>query len=270
MRPAVIYARSAEYADAIRNADELIALPAFSKRKDEARTLAGIIEVPRGGRVFIKRTAPRSWLIGLLERITGSRAERAVSGARILEGANLPHPQMLAAMELRHFGAVRASFLMSEALEDADTLSRFALGPGGIKARDVRRRKRISDAVAALVRRCHDAGIYTRDLQETNIMVADDLAAGFKVYFLDLEDFRQSGKVPERQRLINLVHLDCSIGRFMCRASRLDFLYSYLGGRPERREARRIVHEILALRGQIEIRRRRRHQILSGQVRVRR
>jgi hypothetical protein len=270
MRPAVIYARCAGYADAIREAEALISSPAFSKRKDEARTLAGIAESPRCGRVFIKRTASRSWIAGLAERVSGSRAERAVSGGRILEGANLPHPRILAAMELRHFGAVRASCLMSEALEAADTLSRFALGPGGIKGRDVRRRKRISDAVAAVVRRCHDAGIYTRDLQETNIMVADDGAGGFHVYFIDLEDFRQSGKVPERQRLINLVHLDRSIGRFMSRASRLDFLYSYLGGRPERREARRIVNEILALRGRIEIRRQRRHQITSGQVRVRR
>jgi hypothetical protein len=270
MRPAVIYARAAEYADAIRNADAMLASPALSKRKDEARTLAGIVDAPRCGRVFIKRTASRSWLAGLLERVTGSRAGRAVSGARILEGANLPHPRMLAAMELRQFGAVRASYLMSEALEDADTLSRFALGPGEIKGRDVRRRKRISDAVAAVVRRCHDAGIYTRDLQETNIMVADDGAGGFKVYFIDLEDFRQSGVVPERLRLINLVHLDRSIGRFMCRASRLDFLYSYLGGRPKRREARRIVNEILTLRGRIELRRRRRHRILSDQIRVRR
>ncbi len=270
MRPAVIYARSAEYAAAIAKAETLIASPAFSKRKDEARTLAGVTEIPRCGRVFIKRTSSRSWLAGLLERTTGSRAERAVSGARILESANLPHPRMLAAMELRHFGAVRASFLMSEVLEDADTLSRFALGPGGIKARDLRRRKRISDVVAALVRRCHDAGIYTRDLQETNIMVADDGAGGFKVYLIDLEDFRQSGTVPERQRLVNLVHLDRSIGRFMCRASRLDFLYTYLGGRPERREARRIVNEILVLRDRIETRRRRRHQTLSDQSGVRR
>jgi tRNA A-37 threonylcarbamoyl transferase component Bud32 len=270
MRPAVIYARSAEYAGAIRNADALIASPAFSKRKDEARTLAGIVDAPRCGPVFIKRAASRSWLAGLLERLTGSRAERAVSGARILEGAKLPHPRIFAALELRHFGAVRASYLMSEALEDADTLSRFALGPGEIKGRDVRRRKRISDAVAAVVRRCHDAGIYTRDLQETNIMVADDGANGFKVCFIDLEDFRSSGKVPERQRFINLVHLDRSIGRFMCRASRLDFLYSYLGSRPERREARRIVNEILALRAEIENRRHRRPRILTGRLRVKR
>jgi len=269
MRPAVIYARSAEYAAAIRKADALIASPDFSKRKDEARTCAGVADVPASGRVFIKRTSSRSWLAGFVERITGSRAERAVSGARILEGASLPHPRMLAAMEIRHLGAVRASFLMSEVLEDADTLSRFALGPGGIKGRDVRRRNRISDAVAAVVRRCHDAGIYTRDLQETNIMVVDDGVGGFKVFFIDLEDFRRTGSVSERQRLINLVHLDRSIGRFMCRASRLDFLYSYLGGRPERSEARRIVNEILALRGQIENRRRRQHQLVREHVRVR-
>jgi hypothetical protein len=50
----------------------------------------------------------------------------------------------------------------------------------------------------------------------------------------------------------NLVHLDRSIGRFLCRAARLDFLYSYLGHRPDRTSARRIVSEIISARHAID------------------
>ncbi|MGB6089958.1 MAG: lipopolysaccharide kinase InaA family protein, partial [Candidatus Binataceae bacterium] len=152
-------------------------------------------------------------------------------------------------------GAVRASYLISEALLEADSLSRFALGPGEVKGRDARRRRRILAAVAREVKRMHDAGIYTRDLQETNVMVADDGAEGFRVWFIDLEDFRRergNGGVSRERRIRNLVHLDRSIGRFLCRAARLAFLYDYLGARPERGEARRMVRDILAMRSRID------------------
>ena len=56
---------------------------------------------------------------------------------------------------------------------------------------------------------------------------------------------------------MNLVHLDRSIGRFLCRAARLDFLYSYLGHRPDRAAARKIVAEVKAARESIDRRKRR-------------
>jgi tRNA A-37 threonylcarbamoyl transferase component Bud32 len=255
MRSVVIFARSTELAEVIQQADALMALSSFSVRKDEARTRAGITKSCKFGRLFIKRSRSRSWLSGLVERLRGSRAARAVRGSRYLEAGGILHPRVLAAMELRQAGAVRASFILSEALDNADTLSRFALGSDGIKGRDVHRRKKISNAVAARVRGMHDGGIYTRDLQETNIMVEDDGAGGFRVYFIDLEDFRRQRNVSRERRLTNLVHLDRSIGRFMCRASRLDFLYSYIGGRPPRVEARKLVREVIALRDRIENRR---------------
>ena len=149
-------------------------------------------------------------------------------------------------------GAIRASYILSRAIPRADTLSRFALGPNEIKGRDVRRRKRISDTVAKEVRRLHDAGIYTHDLQETNIMVEDDDSGGFRIYFIDLEDFRQAATVSWKRRVLNLVHLDRSIGRFLCRAARLDFLYAYLGKRPPRADARKIVAEVMASRTAID------------------
>jgi len=255
MRTVVIFARSPELAAIVARADALIAAPSFLPRKDEARTRAGIVEVAGHGRVFIKRSAARSWIGGILERFAGSRASRAVKGSRILEAGDVLHARVLAAMEIRSFGAVRASYVISEALDNADTMSRFVLGPKGGRRHEVHRRKKISNAIAESIRDMHEAGIYTRDLQETNIMIAEDGAGAYRVYFIDLEDFRRENPASRRHRLMNLVHLDRSIGRFVYRASRLDFLYSYIGGRPPREESRKLVKELQELRAQVEKRR---------------
>jgi len=252
LRSVILYARSSEWRAVIERADELIASPGFRALKSEGRTLAGFLDRPGNDPVFIKRVEITSWGRGLYARVRGSRAARSLAGAAMLAARGFAHPEPLAAMDSYEAGAIRASYILSRALPDADTLSRFALGPGEIKGRDVRRRKRISDTVASTVRRLHDSGLYTLDLQETNLMVEDDGAGGFKIYFIDLEDFRHAATVSWNRRVMNLVHLDRSIGRFLCRAARLDFLYAYLGRRPVRDEARKIVAEILASRATID------------------
>ncbi|HYB91603.1 MAG TPA: lipopolysaccharide kinase InaA family protein [Candidatus Binataceae bacterium] len=266
MQRHILYASSPGSRALVERAEELIASARFRPYKAEGRTLAGMIEGDGHAPAFLKRTTTPSWVRGLIERIRGSRASRSLRGAGILAARGIPHPATLAALDAIQWGAIRASYLASEYLADADTLSRFALGPGGIKGRDVRRRKRISDAVARAVRRLHDSGIYTRDLQETNVMVRDDGAGGYQVYFVDLEDFRRARTVSWRRRMLNLVHLDRSIGRFLCRAARLDFLYAYLGARPGRAEARRRVAEILSLKAKVARRARRRSGTIASEA----
>jgi hypothetical protein len=265
MRPVVLYARTAAWRAVVERADELMASPGFRVLKSEARTRAGFIELPGAGPAFIKRVEVSSWSRGVYARFRGSRAARSLAGAAMLEAHGFAHPEPLAAMDLYQAGAIRASYLVSRALTNADSLSRFMLGPGGIKGRDVRRRKRISDAVAAQIRRLHESGLYTRDLQETNIMVEEN-ETGFKVHFIDLEDFRRASKVSWDRRILNLVHLDRSIGRFLCRAARLDFLYSYIGHRPERAAARKMVAEVSAARESIDRRKRRRASAIGRVV----
>ena len=257
MRSVVLYASSPEWRAMAELADIVIRLPGFHAVKSEGRTVAGFLELRDGTQVFVKRVAIPSWIGGVYARIRGSRAARSLAGAAMLAARGFAHPEPLAAMDSYRFGAIRASYIFSRALPRADTLSRFALGPNEIKGRDVRRRKGISDTVAKEVRRLHEAGLYTNDLQETNIMVEDDESGGFRIYFIDLEDFRQTTIVSWERRILNLVHLDRSIGRFLCRAARLDFLYAYLGRRPTRAEARKIVAEVMASRTAIDQRKRR-------------
>jgi tRNA A-37 threonylcarbamoyl transferase component Bud32 len=257
MRTVVLYSRSPQWRELVERADELMALPDFRVLKSEARTRAGFIDLPGAGPAFIKRVEVSSWMRGIYTRLRGSRVKRSLAGAAMLAQHGLAHPEPLAAMDIYQAGAIRASYLVSRALTNADSLSRFMLGPGEIKGRNVHRRKQISDTVAAQIRRLHESGIYTRDLQETNIMVEDNEAGGFTVYFIDLEDFRRAAKVSWDRRITNLVHLDRSIGRFLCRAARLDFLYSYLGQKPDRASARKMVAEVRAARESID--RRKRH-----------
>jgi hypothetical protein len=252
MRTHVLYAREPRWREIAERAGELMDGPGFRAIKSEGRTVAGILTLPDGCAVFIKKAAPGSWLSGFMRQLEGSPAIRALKGAAILDQAGIPHPQPLAASQTVERGAVRASYVISEALLEGDTLSRFALGPGEIKGRDARRRRRILDTVAREVRRMHDAGVYTRDLQETNVMVADGERGEFRIWFLDLEDFRRARRVGWNRRMRNLVHLDRSIGRFLCRAARLAFLYAYLGGKPEKAKARAKVTEYLAQRAKID------------------
>jgi len=257
MRTVVLYSRSSEWRAVVEGADELMASPDFRVLKAEARTRAGFVDLPGAGTAFIKRVEVSSWSRGIYARIRGSRARRSLAGAAMLQEYGLAHPEPLAAMDSYQAGAIRASYLVSRALVNADSLSRFMLGPGEIKGRDVHRRKQISDTVAAQIRRLHESGLYTRDLQETNIMVEQNDSGGFNVYFIDLEDFRRVANVSWDRRILNLVHLDRSIGRFLCRAARLDFLYSYLGYRPDHASARKMIAEVKAARDAIDRRKRR-------------
>ncbi len=130
MRTVVLYARSPEWRAVVERADELMASPDFRVLKSEARTRAGFIDVPGAGPAFIKRVEVSSWSRGLYARVRGSRAARSLAGAAMLKAHGLAHPEPLAAMDMYQAGAVRASYLVSRALINADSLSRFMLGPG--------------------------------------------------------------------------------------------------------------------------------------------
>jgi len=251
MRRRVLYAQSSEIAALIERADDLMASPLFRLVKAEGKTRAGFISCADGRAVFIKRTEVRSRIAGAYEMVAGSRAARALRGAKILRDAGFHCATPLAAMDAIAGRSVRASYLLSEALERAQILSHFALGREGQARHGYARRKTVSDALANELQRMHNAGIYTHDLQETNIMV-EERDGALRFYFLDLEDFRRASRVSYRRRMLNLVHLDRSIGRFVSRAGRLDFLYSYAGRSSDRVARRKMVAEFLDLKREVE------------------
>ena len=255
MRMHVIAARTPEWAAVVLRASELIDDTAFCSLKHSPRTIAGFALVD-GRRVFVKRVDEGSWLKGWASRWRGSRAQRVLRGAAMLKLAGFARPEPLAAGEARAVGAIRASYVISEALDDARIMSAVVLAGG---RRNFRMRREVSKVIAHEIHRLHEAGIYTLDLQETNVMISGGDNANWKIYFVDLEDFRYSAIVSERRRLLNLVHLDRTIGRFLPRTERLRFLYNYLGARPNRDQARGMLRRYFALHQRAERRARFRH-----------
>jgi hypothetical protein len=249
-----LYASSPDWALAGGRLDELLNGPEFRVLKKTSRTLAGIVTV-NGVEVFVKRVSTRSWVKGLVARVSGSRARRTVTGAKILSRAGLSHPRPIAAFEQWQGGSLRTSYVIIEYLHRPKTLSRFALADG----RDFQWRQRLSEQLAQTIRSLHEWGCYTLDLQETNLML-EAQGSGLKIYFTDLEDLRRRPMVPRRVRLLNLVHLDRSIGRFVSRAHRLRFLYNYLGDKPGSAEARALVADLHRIHERIERRNRRRQR----------
>jgi hypothetical protein len=234
--------------------DELLQEPEFRVLKRTTRTLAGIAQV-NGVEVFVKRVTIGSWLEGIIIRICGSRARKTIGGAKILHQAGFSHPRLIAAFDHLQGGSVRASYVILEYLHRPKMLSRFALADG----RDFHWRRRLSERLAQTIRSLHDAGCYTRDLQETNLML-EAQRSGLKIYFTDLEDFRWLPRVPRRLRLLNLIHLDRSIGRFVSRSHRLRFFYYYMGDKPGRAEARALVEEMHKMHQRIQRRKGRRQR----------
>jgi hypothetical protein len=244
-----LYASSPDWAAAGRGLDQLVDGANFRVVKKNSRTLAGIAHI-NGEEVFLKRVTNQSWLKGVIARFCGSRARKTIRGARVLARAGFAHPKLLAAFEQHRRGSVTASYVIVEYLRRPIILSRFALADG----QDFHWRRTISASLAQTIRSLHGAGCYTRDLQETNVMLAIESGRP-KIYFTDLEDFRRLPLVPWRLRLHNLIQLDRSIGRFISRAHRLRFLHNYLGDNAGRAEARVLVRRLNRLHRRIERRR---------------
>jgi hypothetical protein len=250
----VLYASDPRWASMAERLDVLMAGGDFRVLKDEARTRAGLIKTPEGGWVFVKRVRTGSWTKGLLVSARGSRVRRWLDGAAMLSRAGFHRPSPLAALEILNAGSVTECYLVCEALEGASVLSAAVLGGGKVP---FLARRALLSAVISEVRRLHDAGLYTHDLQETNLMVQEKPGKAPRISFVDLEDFRSLRTVSWRRRLLNLVHLDRSIGRFLNRPARLRCLYEYLDtGKMAHNERRDMVRQVWELREDLETRRR--------------
>lgn len=249
-----IYARSPQWEAIGERMDRIVRGPDFRALKRTERTLAGTAQL-NGVEIFIKCVSYQSWVKGLIARVFGSRARRTIRGAKLLRQLGVAHPKLIAAFEYRHAGSVSTSYVIVEYLRHPKVLSRFALADG----RNYCWRRWISKQLAHTIRDLHASGCYTRDLQETNLML-ESQGGTLGIYFTDLEDFRRLPLVPWTLRRRNLLQLDRSIGRFVSRTHRLRFLYDYLGEDASRREMRQAVARVHKMRQRTELRNLRRRR----------
>lgn len=197
--------------------------------------------------VVVKRQRLNTWRRRADALLHGSPAHRSWKGAHRLRLLGFPAPRPLAVLERRAAGIVWECVYVSAVLPyprlDAYWRER---APQWSMAQ----RRRFVRALATFVRCFHATGLYTGDLRDANLLVAqaDPEARHWRFCLVDLDRIRRPFVVSRRRRFKNLVQLDRTAGRAVRRTERLIFLYEYLGGRPSARKRRAILRRLLRLR----------------------
>lgn len=235
----------------------LAATPSRILKQDKGTTVT-LLHLPTGAvvvkrhRLETRRRRADAWL-------HGSPARRAWQGATLLQTHGVPVPRPLAVFERRVAGSVRESVYVAEALLTQLPLNAYWREYQQQRSR--RQRRVFLAALAAFLRAFHAIGLYSGDLKDDNILVAETPDSHWKFYLVDLDHVARSLR-PHR-RLKNLVQLDRTLGRSARVSERLFFLFQYWGTPlPPRQQRHALLRDLLRLRGRKDreyARRRARH-----------
>ena len=195
--------------------------------------------------VVAKRQRLNTWRRRGDALLHGSPARRAWKGAHRLRLLGFPAPRPLAVLERRAAGLVWECVYVSAELPypRLDTYWRKRAPHWSVA-----QRRRFIRALATYVRCFHATGLYTGDLRDANLLVAEADPQHWRFCLVDLDRIRRPFVVSRRRRFRNLVQLDRTAGRAVRRTERLTFLYEYLGGRPSARKRRAILRRLARVR----------------------
>jgi heptose I phosphotransferase len=175
----------------------------------------------------VKSNPWRGWRGALSDTWNGSRAARALDGARRVAAAGLASPEVVAVAERRGGGVVRESFLLTRFAAGAEplpvVLTRLREAPEARRALS----RRVGETIGAL----HAAGLDHRDLKHSNLLVD----AEGRVALLDLEALGRLAPFAWRRRVRALGELEAfarDLSPWLSSADRAEFLAGYLGRQP--------------------------------------
>jgi len=127
-----------------------------------------------------------------------------------LSDAGFLVPSGIAAGEKRHFGVLKAAFVLTSAIDGAPLttfLEENASSP--IAALSVVQKRAALRALARQIRRFHDLGFVHGDLVASNIFVCRDVVRNFQFVFMDNDRTRRYSKwLPQSLWKRNLVQLN--------------------------------------------------------------
>lgn len=162
-----------------------------------------ILSIRDGERLWVvKRTEAGSLGRALADRVRGSGAARAFATGRRLRMLGALAPEPWAFVEQRRHGLPRRSWLVMEAVGEAD-LDRF-------QPRSKARAIECGRALGAWLAERHAWGLGHRDLKASNLRIAPT-QDGFRFWWVDLEDVEL--RAPDRvsDRLRALAQLNASL-----------------------------------------------------------
>jgi hypothetical protein len=202
----------------------LLADPTARFVKDHRRTAVAAATI-EGRDLYVKRFKPYAWYRRVEWLFAGTPARRCWRRSRELVAAGFRVAPPLAFRETWVGGMPADCYFVTAALDGAEPAGAF----WDAKARrsPIRQRAALLRALAAELRRLHDAGFYSRDANADNVLVRVRAEGACEFFLLELENVRSLGRVSERRRVKNLVQLHRPVHGRVRRLDRLRFLRAY-------------------------------------------
>lgn len=203
--------------DGVRGPFEEVAASRFARVYKGAVSFNGITR-----NLYVKQFLYRSVVDFLKHIFRPSRAMRSMKASQMLAKANLLNPEVIAMGHKKIGPFVVKSFLITESVEDAPTLSNQIATEMTVKSK-----RELIRQLGETIGKMHAANISHGDLRTGNVLVKEnDHNWGF--YFLDNERTLQFKMLPEKLRSKNLVQISMVINKNITRTDRMRFFKSYL------------------------------------------
>lgn len=195
------------------------------------------VELPairRGDSLVYKEYAFKGWHESFAALFRQNQATRAWNYGGSLLLRELPTPQPLVLIQTMRFGLPHTSYLLTERVPNAQTITRYLdrQMPDLCPAERKRVLLGVMTKAARLLRTMHDRRTTHRDLKASNILVSPtDDPADPQLWLIDLDGVQTWLEVPEHNLIQNLTRFYVSFHKspWVTLSDRVRFLRTYLG-----------------------------------------
>jgi len=221
-----------EFIDAIRSGD--LSRVTQVDSSDYARVYRFELPGVAGNNTFYyKEFLFRSFGDRLSVILRKSRARRAWDGAQLLLANCFLTATPVCMGEERRLGIVKRSFMVTEAVGDAQSVDSFIKKnyPVATDQKSMLMKRKFLQHLGMTVGRMHHLGIFQGDLRPGNVLVQHGDPP--TISLIDNERTRKYGKLPVRKRVKNLVQINLSLVPAITRSDRARFFSAYLEENPD-------------------------------------
>ncbi|MGR3317707.1 MAG: lipopolysaccharide kinase InaA family protein [Candidatus Anammoxibacter sp.] len=161
------------------------------------------------------------------EAVFSSRGKRAWYAANGFVVRKQVTPMSIALVEIRKWGLLRSSLVISEYIEPATLVNIYVANclntPAGIA-----RKRNFIEAFARSFKNIHKEGIFHADLKGGNILVKEIGKAGWEFFYLDLDRVSFKKSVTKYEIIKNLTQLNASLPNEFSFSDRMRFYKDYI------------------------------------------
>lgn len=209
--------------------------------KAASKSAVTVHEIDGHGQVCVKGYRDRGLWQSLARLLVKSRALKSWIAANGLLVRGIDTPLPLAVVERTRGPLCREAFLITRFLPGASELN--ACVQAGVPAE---RKEAFIAALAAVLRRMHDRGIYHADMKSNNILV-QEAGAGWRFSLIDLDRTYFTAGLDAGRRINNLAQINASVAACMTVRDRLKFFRFYAKGTDLYRRRRACYRRVLAI-----------------------